>query len=82
MVPEALHCGLSPQEDSEDGEVGRRPSVELVSEAEPATEDGERQVCVGIQRTRGQGLYAAFKCTLLMHFCILQTDSFHHCTLK
>lgn len=38
---EPLHCGLSPQEDSEDGEIGRRPSEELVSEAEPATEDGE-----------------------------------------
>lgn len=34
-------CALSPQEDSEDGEVGRRPSEELVSDAEPATEDGE-----------------------------------------
>ncbi|TMS20033.1 KICSTOR complex protein SZT2 [Larimichthys crocea] len=28
------------EEDSEDGEVGRRPSEELVSDAEPATEDG------------------------------------------
>ncbi len=36
-----MHCALSPQEDSEDGEIGRRPSEELVSEAEPATEDGE-----------------------------------------
>lgn len=32
---------LSPQEDSEDGETERRPSEELVSEAEPAVEDGE-----------------------------------------
>lgn len=40
-LDEPLHCGLSPQEDSEDGEIGRRPSEELVSEAEPATEDGE-----------------------------------------
>lgn len=53
------HCGLSPQEDSEDGEAGRRPSEELVSEAEPATEDGEHQVCVRIR----QG-HAAVKCTL------------------
>lgn len=36
-----LHCGLSSQEDSEDGDVGRIPSEELVSEAEPATDDGE-----------------------------------------
>lgn len=36
-----LHCGLSPQEDSEDCETGRRPSEEMLSEAEPATEDGE-----------------------------------------
>lgn len=29
------------QDDSEDGETERRPSEELVSEAEPALEDGE-----------------------------------------
>lgn len=40
-LDESLHCGSSPQEDSEDGETGRRPSEDLVSEAEPATEDGE-----------------------------------------
>lgn len=59
---QTLHCGLSRQEDSEDGEAGRRPSEELVSEAEPATEDGEHQVCVRIQHTQGQG-HAAVKCT-------------------
>lgn len=39
-----LYCGSSLQEDSEDGEMERRPSEELVSEAEPATEDGEVQL--------------------------------------
>ena len=43
-LDEPLHCGLSSQEDSEDGDVGRRPSEELVSEAEPATDDGEGHV--------------------------------------
>lgn len=42
-----LDGGLSPQEDSEDGEIERRPSEELMSEAEAATEDGEDDhVCV------------------------------------
>lgn len=36
-----LHCCLTSQEDSEDGETERRPSDDLVSEAEPAMEDGE-----------------------------------------
>ncbi|XP_076579461.1 SZT2 subunit of KICSTOR complex isoform X2 [Chaetodon auriga] len=33
------------EEDSEDGEIGRRPSEELVSEAEPATEDENMLGC-------------------------------------
>ncbi|XP_044054476.1 KICSTOR complex protein SZT2 isoform X4 [Siniperca chuatsi] len=33
------------EEDSEDGEIGRRPSEELVSEAEPATEDENVSGC-------------------------------------
>ncbi|KAG8003235.1 KICSTOR complex protein SZT2 [Nibea albiflora] len=33
------------EEDSEDGEVGRRPSEELVSDAEPATEDDNVLSC-------------------------------------
>lgn len=32
---------LFPQEDSEEGDTGRRLSEELLSEAEQATEDGE-----------------------------------------
>lgn len=44
---ETLRCGLSPQEDSEDGE--RRPSEELLSEAEPATEDGEERSQMSMQ---------------------------------
>lgn len=33
-------CALSYQEDSEDGETDRRPSEDLMSDAEQASEDG------------------------------------------
>lgn len=34
-------CSDFPSQESEDGEMKRRPSEELLSEAEPATEDGK-----------------------------------------
>lgn len=39
--PLIIYSFLSCQEDSEDGEMSRRPSEELFLEAEPSTEDGE-----------------------------------------
>lgn len=39
--PSIIYLFLSCQEDSEDGELGRRSTEELFLEAEPSTEDGE-----------------------------------------
>lgn len=43
------HTFLSCQEDSEDGELSRRPTEELLMEVQPVTEDGEH----GVQHTKG-----------------------------
>lgn len=43
------HTFLSCQDDSEDGELSRRLTEELLMEVEPVTEDGEH----GVQHTKG-----------------------------
>lgn len=50
-------CGSSPQEDSEDSEVGRRTIEELLEEPETATEDGQHHVW---NLTQTHGLHATF----------------------
>lgn len=46
-----MHCvfGLSCQEDSEDGETGRRPSEDLMSDAEQASEDGKNTYTLSVR---------------------------------
>lgn len=42
MKPMIVHTCLSWQEDSEDGEMSRRATEEMLMETEPSTEDGEQ----------------------------------------